>query len=116
MALPSMQSVAPLRSTLVAEDPDMRDIVEAFVGGLGARAAEFAAAHNALDWERLSVLAHQLKGAGGSYGYPTLSSLAATMERAFRDRAAPNFAHWMNQLHEFIAAALAGLRPHSTAP
>lgn len=36
--------------------------------------------HEAL--ERLAYLAHQLKGAGGSYGYQTISTEAAELERA----------------------------------
>ena len=32
--------------------------------------------------ERLAYLAHQLKGAGGSYGYQTISTEAAELEKA----------------------------------
>ena len=33
--------------------------------------------------ERLTYLAHQLKGSGGSYGYQRISSDAAALEKAF---------------------------------
>jgi HPt (histidine-containing phosphotransfer) domain-containing protein len=32
--------------------------------------------------DRLAYLAHQLKGSGGSYGYPSISSDAAEIEKA----------------------------------
>jgi len=32
--------------------------------------------------ERLAYLAHQLKGSGGSYGYQTISNVAAELEQA----------------------------------
>lgn len=32
------------------------------------------------DAERITYLAHQLKGAGGSYGFPQISSEAASLE------------------------------------
>jgi HPt (histidine-containing phosphotransfer) domain-containing protein len=37
--------------------------------------------------ERLTYLAHQLKGAGGSYGYQRISSDAAALEKALEKRA-----------------------------
>jgi len=40
--------------------------------------------------DRLTYLAHQLKGAGGSYGYQRISSDAAALEKALEDRSAGN--------------------------
>lgn len=37
--------------------------------------------------DRLTYLAHQLKGAGGSYGYQRISSNAAALETALEKRA-----------------------------
>ncbi|MBI5863484.1 MAG: Hpt domain-containing protein, partial [Planctomycetes bacterium] len=80
----STPSSHPLVSQLLADDPDLRDIVVEFVDGLSTRIAELNSAHEKLDWERLKTLAHQLKGAGGSYGYPDITTLGAEMETAFR--------------------------------
>ena len=99
-----------LVSDLLVDEPDLRDIVGEFVDRLDNRIAQFREAFEQSDWNRLVTLAHQLKGAGGSYGYPDLSNLAATMERAFRTRAADQFAAWMKQLEQLTAAAHAGLR------
>lgn len=35
--------------------------------------------------ERMSYLAHQLKGAGGSYGFPTISTYAAALEETLEE-------------------------------
>lgn len=99
----------PLVSSLLAEEPDMRDLVEEFITGLEERAGEFAAAFADREWDRLRVLAHQLKGAGGSYGYPEFSALGATMETAFRNHAGDGFEQWMRELGELVAAARAAL-------
>jgi HPt (histidine-containing phosphotransfer) domain-containing protein len=40
--------------------------------------------------ERLAYLAHQLKGSGGSYGYQTISSDAAEIEKAVEKLAGGN--------------------------
>jgi len=96
-------------SDLLADDPDMYDLVQEFVDGLGGRIGEFKQAYEQSDWDQLATLAHQLKGAGGSYGYPDLSSLGATMEQAFRAHSADQFAVWLDQLDHLIQAARAGL-------
>ena len=46
---------------------------------LGERSAESR--------ERLSYLAHQLKGSGGSYGFQRISSVAAELEKAIEGAA-----------------------------
>lgn len=98
-----------LVSALVVEDPEMADIVREFVGGLANRAREMGAALSAQDWDRLRTLAHQLKGAGGSYGYPDLSRLGADMEKTLAGQRGVPFAAWLEELSALIRAAEAGL-------
>lgn len=98
-----------LVSGLLLEDPDLRDIVAEFVDGLTERIAELKQAYERLDWELLTSLAHQLKGAGGSYGYPDLSDLGATMEQHFRAGSAGSFTYWLQELEQLTTAARAGL-------
>jgi HPt (histidine-containing phosphotransfer) domain-containing protein len=99
-----------LVSDLLRDDPEMYDLVEQFVGGLPGRLSELRRAYEQLDWDGLTKLAHQLKGAGGSFGYPDVSGLAATMERHFRAHSVGSFSHWMEQLERLATAARAGLR------
>lgn len=98
-----------LISTLVAEDPEMRDLVEDFVSSLQARLQEFRSAHKSGDFPRLKVLAHQLKGAGGSYGYPDLTQLAADVEPRFATGDGTTFAQFEQRFMEMIHAAQRGL-------
>ena len=104
-------SRAKLISQLLLEDMDLRDIVAEFVDGLGDRIVEMKAAYDALNWSGLATLAHKLKGAGGSYGYPDVSALARTIEESVRAQQAENFASWMAELEQLAAAARAGLQP-----
>jgi HPt (histidine-containing phosphotransfer) domain-containing protein len=98
-----------LVSLLVVEDPDMRDVVEEFVAGLHERLTELRQAHEQMDWELLTTLAHRLKGAGGSYGYPDISRLCADMERNFRAHQGADFSEYLQRLAALTAAAKAGL-------
>lgn len=98
-----------LISQLLLEDADLRDIVEEFVGSLAQRVSELQNAYQTLDWEALTTFAHRLKGAGGSYGYPEISQLAARMEQCFRGADASNFDQQITALANLAAAARAGL-------
>jgi HPt (histidine-containing phosphotransfer) domain-containing protein len=69
-------------SSQFADDPQLADILPRFVERLPS---QLDALSEALDEERLEDirrLADRLKGAGGSYGYPTLSEAAKSLELA----------------------------------
>lgn len=104
-----------LVSTLLLDDPEMSDLVEEFVAGLYHRMEAMRQAYQQLDWDRLAVLAHQLKGAGGSYGYAELSAFARKLELTFRDHCADRFADWMVHFEKLIAAARSGLQPEQAS-
>jgi HPt (histidine-containing phosphotransfer) domain-containing protein len=96
-------------STLIQEDPDLRDIVEEFIGGLPEQIDQLCKAYADLDWSTMQTLAHRLKGAGGSYGYAQLSQTAAAMEAEFKQNCAEHFESQINELRSLIDAAKAGL-------
>lgn len=77
-------SASPLYSTLDA-DPDLREIVEMFVEEMPDRIAGLLDRTNAADWEGVRRVAHQLKGAAGSYGFEPITQLAAGVEDAVRE-------------------------------
>jgi HPt (histidine-containing phosphotransfer) domain-containing protein len=62
------------------DDPEMAGAVAEFVGLLPHRLAEMRQAAAAGLWEALRRLAHQMKGAGGSYGYACLTDAARELE------------------------------------
>lgn len=77
-----------------ADDLDLWDVIEGFVGRLHERVGQMrhSLAHN--DLEEVRRLAHQLKGAGGSYGYPALTDASRVLEQAAKagDAEAANLA------------------------
>jgi CheY-like chemotaxis protein len=66
--------------SVYADDPDMAELVESFVASLHEKRNAIASAAREADLEPLRRLAHQLKGAGGGYGFPSLTSAAAEVE------------------------------------
>ncbi|HUT95890.1 MAG TPA: Hpt domain-containing protein [Thermoguttaceae bacterium] len=81
---PMATSASPLYSTLDA-DPDLREIVEMFVEEMPDRMASLLDRANSADWEGLRRVAHQLKGAAGSYGFEPITCSAADVEQAIRE-------------------------------
>lgn len=68
-------------------DPDMLEIVREFASELPARVAKLEAHLAAGEMRELQTLAHQLKGAGGGYGFPQITELAASLEAALKQGA-----------------------------
>src|SRR5262249_13984350 len=104
--------LAPLQSTL-ADDPDMAELIAAFVEGLGERIRALREAWSGEDRDLLGRLAHQLKGSAGGYGFPTLGSTAADLEQALRQGMAPgevgDRVHALVEICQRAAAACAGI-------
>ncbi len=70
----------PLRSEF-HDDPDMRDIVRSFLEEIPKRLGlmdELLGAGNRVEFRRV---VHQMKGAGGGYGFQEISNAAAQLER-----------------------------------
>ncbi len=68
----------------LADDPDMADVVREFVTALADRVLVIERTYAARDWPALSAVCHQLKGAAGGYGYPSISQAARDAEQASR--------------------------------
>jgi HPt (histidine-containing phosphotransfer) domain-containing protein len=77
----------PIRSSYEA-DPDMLEIVCDFARELPARVAKLEALVNSRAFAELQTLAHQLKGAGGGYGFAQITEVAARLEQALKSGAA----------------------------
>lgn len=67
-------------------DRELLELKREFLGEAEAKAREIQnmvqRARDSASIERLGYLAHQLKGAGGSYGYQDISDEAAAIEKA----------------------------------
>ncbi len=66
----------------LADDADLGAIVAEFVEEMPERVRALLEAVNAWDVAHLQDLAHNLKGAGGSYGFPLITDAAGALERA----------------------------------
>ncbi len=84
MSSPNPVPSKPLRSAYV-DDPEMVEIVEAFVNEMPARLAALEDAWTQQHLDDLRRMAHQLKGSSGGYGFQPVGSAAADLERTLVD-------------------------------
>lgn len=66
----------------LAADPDLGELVELFVEEMPQRIAALETHGRSRDWEQLARMAHQLRGAAGSYGFDAITPCAARLESA----------------------------------
>src|SRR5262245_20796355 len=76
---------APCYSAL-SGDPEMTELLAQFVSELPLRLAEIRQAAQGHNLPEVRRLAHQLRGAGGSYGFPLLTTAAARVEDIAREQ------------------------------
>lgn len=76
----------PIRSHY-EDDADMLELVREFAGEIPSRVLRLMELLAERDFEELQRIAHQLKGAGGGYGFPQITEAAASLEGALREGA-----------------------------
>lgn len=76
--------VEPLYSTL-ANDSELGRIVPLFVEEMPGRVGQLTARLESGDWNGVRQVAHQMKGAAGSYGFQPITPVAARLEQAIKD-------------------------------
>jgi signal transduction histidine kinase/CheY-like chemotaxis protein len=76
----------PIRSSS-ASDPDMAEILPEFIAELPEQVAALIQHLHDQNLEELRCTAHQLKGAGGGYGFAEITRLAARTEQRVKDAA-----------------------------
>jgi HPt (histidine-containing phosphotransfer) domain-containing protein len=74
-------ATTPIYSKL-GSDPELSELVELFVGELPDRLAALRANYDAGQFADLARLAHQMKGAAGSYGFASVTPAAERLEVA----------------------------------
>ncbi|MFZ4573704.1 MAG: Hpt domain-containing protein [Phycisphaerales bacterium] len=76
-------NVSPLHSDL-ANDPDMKELVDLFTAELPERLNQLATAWSAKDLPTIKRISHQLRGSSAGYGFPTLGNAAGALEDSLR--------------------------------
>ena len=97
------------------DDPDIAEILGGFVGRLQEQLDAMRSALAFGNYEELRSLAHKLKGAGGSYGYPALSEKGRALENAAKNRSAAAAGPALDAVSTLIEAIQNGYATHARA-
>lgn len=79
----SLQS-KPIASALPCDDVDFQEIVEDFLSSFELRLESMKCAFELQSYDELTDVAHWLKGAGGTAGFPILTEVGGKLEQASR--------------------------------
>ena len=93
-----------------ADDADLVEVIDQFVADLPGRVQQMRAAVANGCFQELQRLAHQLKGTGGSYGYPTLTEAAKRLEDAGEASDTEGATLALNELAELAQSVVAARR------
>lgn len=87
-----------------ANDADFAELLELFVEALPERTYALQAAVDEGDLQQVRCLTHQLKGAGGGYGFEGLTQVAGELEKACEQlRSVDLVAPYVDKLTKYIA-------------
>ncbi len=84
LAAEQMETAPTQHQSELANDPDMQQLVQDYVAGLPHQVKALQDLLQSNDLKELGRLAHQLKGAGGGYGFPQITKLAAAADRLIK--------------------------------
>ena len=96
------REIKPGQQIVVQIDLDLEDIVPVFLENRQEDVTEIRDALNRGDFETVRILGHSMKGAGGGYGFDTVTDMGASLENAAiaEDRAEIEFT--VNQLATYL--------------
>ena len=105
---PTGPSHAEIVRSLFAGESDMADLIDQFVESLPGRLASMHQLLQAGSFAELRRLAHQLKGAGGGYGYPDVTHVARNLEVAAEAAAVEAASMALSELASLVSAVVVG--------
>ena len=89
-------------------EPAISEILNIFTDSLPETLSDMRFAMQGGDGSTLASLAHQLKGAGGGYGYPVVSEAAAELEQLAKEEDWEMIGTTLVKLESICAAILRG--------
>ena len=97
-----------ITSELLEEDPDLIDLIDKFISRLTGMQEAILKAHNENEGETFLSLVHQMKGVGGNYGYPALTTLCAEIEAGAKNNNNSNVEEKLSEFKLMCDKVLAG--------
>jgi PAS domain S-box-containing protein len=102
MASADPAGAASPQSIRIEVPPGLEEIVPGYIAARRKELPEMAALLAASDFERLAVLAHDIKGTGGAYGFPELTRMGAGLEHSAKQKDAGALSVQLTELNGYL--------------
>jgi hypothetical protein len=93
---------AGVPKNVIEVEDDMKDVVPGYLEKRRAEIPVYNEALAASDFDAIKKLAHKMKGTGAGYGFPVLTELGATLEKAAIDGNAGQLAESLRQFAVYL--------------
>lgn len=103
-----------IMSSILDQEPELFDLVSTFVAKLPDMHAKLQRLVEEQSWGELSALTHDLKGLGGSFGYPDITRLAGEIERCVKDQPCEQLSAMLDSLQDIVLRVTEGLLQYKT--
>lgn len=90
-------------SDILSESPFLKPAVGRFIERLRNSLEEMAEALRKGRLEEVGTIAHRIKGAGGTHGFPVVSETALRLERSAREGNLRESEEFLRELHSLAA-------------
>ncbi len=107
---PGDSGLDPVFSNMLAECPELWDVIEQFARGLPQQIDEMELAFANASYEQLVEWSRSLIQAGRGHGYPELAEYAAAVERSARDRLHRDIDRQLAELRDMAQQILSGIQ------
>jgi HPt (histidine-containing phosphotransfer) domain-containing protein len=96
------------QSIRIEVPPGLAEIVPGYLAARRKELPEMMALLAASGFERLAVLAHNIKGTGGSYGFPELTRMGAVLEQSAKHMDAEALSVQLTELNGYLGLVQVG--------
>ncbi|MBI4179797.1 response regulator [bacterium] len=98
MPAPDEKRAGPVSKPPLRIDPDVRDLIPDFLRDLRASCQKMDESLGRADYDALYAAGHSLRGCGGSYGFPLISSIGESIETAARNKSPDDIRSQVSEL------------------
>ena len=103
----------PIISTILKDEPEYADLIEVFVERLTPTVTKAQQLFNDKNWPQFHKEIHDLKGMGGSYGFPMVTELAGEIGLQLRNDNTAAVQDLLNELESVSERIVMGMANHS---
>ena len=84
-------------------DPDVAELIPAYLENRQTDLKALVQALDSLNYERVRILGHNLKGSGGAFGFPEITAIGKLLEQSAKDKAAERIRMQIDDLANLLA-------------